>query len=200
MWNCIAVLPEYSNLRAPERSVRSAGGWQTTYCAATGAADSGAFFDGLFAAVFFATFVTAFFVIFFAAPFFARPGFSAAFAARNAAQRFFVAAAIARLPAALIFRLRFGVSDGAAGCDDDPDGLFDSAHRFFCASLMRLRAAALIFRRLPLGAFVVPAGSVRPSTSIWRSCAICSSIRRFWSSKPPIAATSISVVSFCVGI
>ena len=58
----------------------------------------------------------AFNAAFLAALFFATTGFCTAFAAWNAAQRFFVASAIARLPAALSFRLRFGASCGAASC------------------------------------------------------------------------------------
>ena len=49
------------------------------------------------------------------------------------------------------FALPPGASDRAAGCDGGSDGLLDSAHRFRCASPMRFRAAALSFRRLPLG-------------------------------------------------
>jgi hypothetical protein len=134
------------------------------YCAATGAAAAGAlgaFFWGFFTADFFASFsgadITAFFVAFFGAGCFATAGFSGSFAAWNAAQRFFVAAEIALLPAALIFRFRFGTSD-------------------------------------------VVAGSVRPPSSICRSSAICPSIRRFWASKPLMAAARISAVSFCVGM
>jgi hypothetical protein len=132
------------------------GGRQNTYSTATGAAAAGAlatFFGGFLTAVFFAaTFTGAFYrrflcAVFFAARLFATAGFSAAFAAWKAAQRFFVASTMARLPAALSFR--FGASDVAAGCGCGSDGFLDSAHRFRCASPMRFRAAALSFRRLP---------------------------------------------------
>ena len=71
-----------------------------------------------------------------------------------AAQRFFVAAMIAALPAALSFRFAFGAG-AVAGASD----FFDSAHRFRCASPMRFLAAALILRRLPFGASGVAAVS-----------------------------------------
>jgi len=55
--------------------------------------------------------------------FFATAGFTASFAAWNAAQRFFVASAIARLPAAL--NLRFGDSEVVADRVGCSDGFFD---------------------------------------------------------------------------
>ena len=110
----------------------------------------------------------AFFRVVFAARFFDTAGFSAAFAAWNAAQRFRTPSAIARLPAALSFRFGFGVPDAEDGCDVP----LDSAHRFRCASPIRFRAAALIFRRLLFGTSSVVAGSVRPPRSMARSSAI----------------------------
>jgi hypothetical protein len=65
-------------------------------------------------ATFAGAFLAAFLAVFFAAPFFVNAGFSASFAAWNAAQRFFVASAMARLPAALSLRfLRKGYSQAA---------------------------------------------------------------------------------------
>jgi hypothetical protein len=186
MWNCIAPVPvRIQDSAPPEYSIRQAGGCQATYCAATAAAAAAGGF-----AAFFRGFLLA---VFFAAAFFATAGLSAAFPAWNAAQRFFVASTIARLPAALSLRLRFGASDAAAGCAIP----LDSAHRFRCASPMRFRAAALIFRRFTFGASV-GAGSGRPPSSICRISTICSSIRRFCASKPSMAAIRISAVSFCV--
>src|ERR1039458_6669888 len=114
---------------------------------------------GFFAATFSGALTADFFAAaFFAVRFFATAGFATALAAWNAAQRFFVAADIARLPAALNFLLRFGASEVAT----DSDAPLDSAHRFRWASPMRFRAAALIFRRLPFGTVSVVAGLVRP--------------------------------------
>src|SRR3954470_1232283 len=60
---------------------------------------------------------------------------------------------------------------------------------------MALRPAALIFRRGPV------AGAGSPSVvRIARSSATCASKRRFCSSKPRMAASIISSVSFEVGI
>src|ERR1035437_10786179 len=123
-------------------------------------------------------------------------GFFACFVAWNAAHLFFVASEIAFRPAALILRFGFAV----AGDDGDSVWPLDSAHRFRCAAPMRFRAAALIFRRLPLVGSVVAAVAVRTQSSICRISAICSSIRRFCSSKPSTAAVRISVVSFCFGM
>jgi hypothetical protein len=122
------------------------------------------------------------------APFFA--GFDYAFfaAARFAAHIFFVAAMIAFRPAAESFRLGFGACSPL---------IF--AHLAFCAKAIFRRAAALNFLRLPGVASGVAAGG-EPSGSMVRSSAICSSIRRFWDSKPLMAALIISGVSFCVGI
>ena len=113
-------------------------------------------------------FTGAFFVaVFLAARFLATVEVSAFFAAWNAAQRFFVASTMAFLPAALSFR--FGL--GAFGATGD-EVFLDSAHLFRWASPMRFRAAALIFRRQPLGTSGVAAGSVGVPVSILRSSAI----------------------------
>src|ERR1019366_1825548 len=138
--------------------------WQC-YSVATGIAGGiAAAFCGRFAATFFAAFREAFTGAFLAA-FLA--GDCWAFAtARLAAQRFFNAATIAALPAALSLRFVLGATgDGGA------DSFLDSAHRFRWASPMRFRAAALIFRRLPRGTSGV-AVAVGPPPSIWRSSAI----------------------------
>jgi hypothetical protein len=71
-----------------------------------------------------------------------------------AAQRFFNAATIAALPAALSLRLGMAVA-----LDIVPAPLFASAHRLLCASPMRFRVAALIFLRgCVCGSDVVVAG------------------------------------------
>jgi hypothetical protein len=69
-----------------------------------------------------------------------------------AAHRFFVAATIAARPALLSFRLGLGAASGA----DSSVAFLDSAQRFPCASAMRFRAAALIFRRLCFGTAGAP--------------------------------------------
>ncbi len=128
-----------------------------------------------------------------AAVFFA--GTVSAAAAFFAAQRFFNAATIAALPAALSFRLgleAFGVL--ASGCP------LEAAHRFRCAAAIALRPAALIFRRAGVAAVaaaLVPAGVPE---SIARRSAIWASILTFCSSKPRMAAEIISFVSFGVGM
>jgi hypothetical protein len=100
---------------------------------------------------------------------------------RNAAQRRFVASTIALLPAALSFRfLRAGAaSEGVPAC-------------FLWAAAILARGAADI-RRL-LGAGALP--SVSLGFNIWRSSAIWALSRFFCSSKPAIAAATISVLSF----
>jgi len=108
------------------------------------------------------------FAAFFAATFFEVAGSAFAVAAFLSAQRFLRAATIAFLPAVLSFR--FGL--GAFVTDGDPDWPLDSAHRFRCASAMRFRAAALIFRRLPIGTAGAALGSVGPPSSIRRTSAI----------------------------
>ena len=145
-----------------ETSRRLRGG----YVVATGTA-------GTVVAAFFARLAAPFFTAFreaFTGPFFAdflAAGDWAFAAARFAAQRFFKAATIAALPAALSFRFGLGVS-GATGAEV----FLDSAQRFRCASPMRFLAAALIFRRLPFGPSGVAAVAVGPPWSIWRSSAI----------------------------
>ena len=80
-------------------------------------------------------------------------------AARYAAQRFFVAAAIAALPAALIFRFGFSAADVSAAASP-----FAAAHLFLCPSAIFLRAAALILR---LGRPVAVTGAACRSGRAW---------------------------------
>lgn len=108
------------------------------------------------------------------------------------AHRFFVAAMIARLPAAESFRLGLAAASGV-------EVFLDAAHLLRCASAMRARAAALIFRRSRIGDSDAAVGSGRPPSSIPRSSAILTSMCRFCSSNPRMAAVMISGVSF-VGI
>jgi hypothetical protein len=108
-----------------------------------------------------------------------------------AAHRFFVAATIAARPALLSFRLGLGAASGA----DGSVAVFDSAHRFRCASPMRFLAAALILTRLRAGSAVV-AVSVGPPASNACSSAIRALMRVFCASKPSMAAEIISGVSF----
>jgi hypothetical protein len=110
-----------------------------------------------------------------------------------AAQRFFRAATIAALPAALSFR--FGVEPTAA-----LDSPFDAAHRFRCASAIALRPAALILRLPRRGASEATTGAVRPAVIIFRRSAIWASILRFCSSKPRMAAITTSFVSLGFGM
>jgi hypothetical protein len=119
--------------------------------------------------------------------------------ARTRAQRALVAAMIAFLPAAESFRFFFGVS-GVTDFKDDSDCLLDKAHRFFCASPIRFRAAALSFRRLRFCGSGVAAVVLGPPSSMARSSLICESMCRFRSSKPWIAAVTISFVSLRVGM
>src|ERR1017187_104165 len=65
---------------------------------------------------------------------------------------------------------------------------------------MRFRAAALIFRRLGVAGSAAATGSEGPPVSQVRSSAILASSFSFWASIPKIAAFTISVVSFPVGI
>jgi len=98
----------------------------------------------LFAAV-------AFFVLGFA------PSFTtAAFCALTAAQRFFVAAMIRFMPAALIFRFF-----AAAGADGAASAFLAKAHLFFCTAAIFRRAAALIVRLAGAAAAELTAGVVR---------------------------------------
>src|ERR1035441_6476277 len=107
--------------------------WQC-YSVAVGTAGV-AVFCGRLAATFFAAFREAFTGAFFATVFLAAGvcwALAAAFAAAFfAAHRFFKAATIAALPAALSFRFGLGAS-GATG--DGSDSFLASAHRFRCAS------------------------------------------------------------------
>ncbi|HEY1219366.1 MAG: hypothetical protein ABSE42_05205 [Bryobacteraceae bacterium] len=109
--------------------------------------------------------------------------------ARLAAQRFLVAAMMARLPAAESFRFGFGAT-GAASC------FLDSAHLFRCAAAIAALPALLILRRLREGDSEGAAVGLEPPSSICRISAIWASIRVFWISNPSIAAVRISVVSF----
>ena len=87
-------------------------------------------------------------------------------AARCAAQRFFVAATIAALPAALSFRFGFGAA-GASGAVSP----LAKAHLFLCPAAIFLRAAALILRcGRPVGV-IVTASDGAPE-SIARNSAI----------------------------
>jgi hypothetical protein len=120
------------------------------------------------------------------------PRAACSFAALTAAQRFFVAAIIACLPAALSRRFRFCGAGAAAG-EDSP---FEAAHLFLCASAMRARASADNFlrpRRPPVCGAALGCGE--PPCSLFRKSAICSSIRRFCASKPSMAALMISELS-----
>ena len=89
-------------------------------------------------------------------------------AARFVAHRFFNAATIAALPAAL--SLRFGLAAPATG-SDGADSCLASGHRFRWASAIRARPAALILRLRFVGA-PGAAVSVGVPVSIWRSSAI----------------------------
>src|ERR1017187_6325566 len=171
MWTCIApVLPEYKIPHQTEHSMRRSSGYLLCGDRCSDFRSLGDLLlrllnGSLLRRHFHWTFSAAFFAaVFFAARFFATAGFSACFAAWNAAQRFFVASPIARLPASLSFR--FGASDAAAGDCCGSEGRLDSAHRFRCASPMCFRAAVLIFRRLPFGPAGVAAGSERPPRSM----------------------------------
>jgi hypothetical protein len=96
--------------------------------------------------------------------------------------------------AAESFRFGFGAS-GVTGADTP----FTAAHRFLWASAIRARAAAERVRcllALDGGVSILLWAGIPSSTA--RSSAICSSSRRFWVSKPSIAAVMISEVS--VGI
>src|SRR5947209_2676446 len=88
-------------------------------------------------------------------------GYPFAASLRFSAQRRLVAAIIAFLPAAESFRLALGASaDDATGADF----AFDSAHLLRCASAIRFRPAALIFRRFEFGtAGVGPLGIAAPT-------------------------------------
>src|SRR5260370_42245415 len=103
--------------------------------------------------------------------------FAAAF---FAAQRFLRAAMMLALPSALSTRFFLARFTGFGA------SVLDPAHLFRCASAIAFLPAALI--PLFLGASV----AARPSPFLSaRSSAICSTMRRFWLSKPSIAAIII---------
>jgi hypothetical protein len=119
---------------------------------------------------------------------FSHAGFDhCACAFRNAAQGRFVASMIAFRPAALILRFfRARVVD-----ETGPDCFLDAAHFFRWAAAILARAAADIRRRL-FGAGTLL--SVALGFNIWRSCPISRLRRFFCSSKPAMAAATISVL------
>lgn len=119
----------------------------------------------------------------------------AACSARFNAQRFFVAATIALLPAAESFRFGFETASGAG-----LSAAFLAAHLFRCASAIAFLPAALIVRRFCCGGSGAAAVSAEAPVCIARSSAIWVSRCRFCSSNPRIAAAIISLVSFGVGI
>jgi hypothetical protein len=80
--------------------------------------------------------------------------------ARYAAQRFFVAAAIAALPAALSLRIGFG----AAGASEAASPLA-VAHLFLCPAAIFFRAAALILRRGRSVGVIVAASTDAPEST-----------------------------------
>ena len=135
----------------------------------------------------------------FAAVFFCAAGFVFAAAPWTAAHLFFVASEIAFLPATLILRFGFATSvvAGASGSDSP----FSFAHLAFCPRAIRLLAAAEILRFLVRGSGVAAGvGLVGPPSNMARSSAICTSMCRFCSSNPRMAAVSIcglSVVGMC---
>jgi hypothetical protein len=93
-------------------------------------------------------------------------------AALFAAHRFFSAATILALPAALSFHLGFVTAWDTFGADSP----FTAAYLCLCASAIFLRPAALIFRRGRVAGSVV-AGSAGAPVSIARISAIWPSIR-----------------------
>ena len=105
------------------------------------------------------------------------------------------------------FKLPFAFADaesfrlGFAGCGVAGSAwTLDAAHLLRCASAIRERAAALIFRRFRLVGSGAAADSAGPRESIWRSSVIRVSICCFWDSKPRMAAVIISVVNCFVGM
>ena len=104
-------------------------------------------------------------------------------AARNAAQRFFVASIMRRRPSGL--RRRFAFLGAEATAPDAPP-FFTAAHLLRCASAIRFRAVALIVRR-PLAALTEVDSKLAP-LNIPLSCTICSLMRRFLASKASMAA------------
>jgi hypothetical protein len=105
---------------------------------------------------------------------------------------------MARLPAALIFRLGFPGS-GLAADFGFSDSAFIAAHLFFWPSAIRRRAAALTLR-FRVGASAVAGPSVLPPDNMARSSPIWASIRLFCDSKPSMAAAMISAFSFGGGM
>lgn len=77
---------------------------------------------------------------------------------------------------------------------------WNACQRALCASAILARAAALILRRLRFKGSVVAARFATLPDSMALSWAISRSILCFWDSKPWMAATINSVVSFRVGI
>jgi len=129
---------------------------------------------------------------FFFAP---RRGFiSFAFAALIAAHLFLVAVMIASRPAADSLRLFFGASDVTGS------GWAFAVHLFLRASPMRLRAATLMMCRFRVSGTTVRTAPTPLRSSIARSSPICSSMCRFCSSNPRIAAAIISGVTFWIAI
>ena len=123
--------------------------------------------------VFFAGFAETLFAVFLATAFrvaaFLAPA-GCASAVRLSAQRRFEASEMARLPAALIFRLGFAGS-GLAADSVVVAAAFIAAHRFFWPSAIRRRAAALTLRfRVGASGVVVP--SVLPPDNMARSSPI----------------------------
>lgn len=98
----------------------------------------------------------------------AKWGYAFAASVLFSAQRFFVAAMIARLPAAESFRLGLG----SAFRGDGREVFRDAAHRFRCDSAIRTRLASLIFRRLRFAGSAVAPVSTGPPERIWRRSAI----------------------------
>jgi hypothetical protein len=156
---------------------------------------------GAFPIVFFAGFAEALFAVLLATAFrvaaFLAPAGSAS-AVRLSAQRRFEASEMARLPAALIFRLGFEGS-GVVVDSGFLESAFIAAHLFFWPSAIRRRAAALTLR-FGVGASGVVVSSVLPPDNMARSSPIWVSIRLFCDSKPSMAAAMISAFSLGVGM
>ena len=91
--------------------------------------------------------------------------------------------------------ISFGLSDPGCSAFSACLAAWNAAQRFFVASETAFLPSALIVRRLRFGGFGVAAGLAGPA-SIARSSARVVSMRRFWASKPSIAAEIISGVSF----
>ena len=128
----------------------------------------------------FAAFAGVLFAAFFAAAFFLAGAafFAAAFAfATFAALAFLRFATSFAFAAAESFRFGFGGSGVGAST-----WVLDAAHLFRCASAIRARAAALIFRRLRVAGSGVTADSVGPPGSRAFSSTILMSMRAFCAS------------------